>query len=97
MSPGPAAYREAVGRTPEPGFAEGLDPDDYDQNLINSPKIYPGKDVFRPQNLVEKAAINRGWLDSSRSLMEQGIVEGELIILRFKYLTFFDVNAKVTS
>ncbi|KAI6189766.1 hypothetical protein M3Y97_00044100 [Aphelenchoides bicaudatus] len=94
MSPGPAAYREAVGRTPEPGFSEGLDTDDYDQTLIHSPRIYPGKDVFRPQGIAEKAAINRGWLDSSRSLMEQGIVEGEVILLRFKYLTFFDVNPK---
>lgn len=66
MSPGPGAYREAVGRTPEPGFSEGLDPDDYDQTLIHSPRVYPGKDIFRPQNYVEKAAINRGWLDSSR-------------------------------
>lgn len=27
--------------------------------------------------------------------MEQGILEGELVLLRFKYLTFFDVNPKV--
>jgi kindlin 2 len=94
MSPGPAAYREALGRTPEPGFSEGLVDDDYDQSLIHSPRSYPTKDAFRPQNYAEKAAINRGWLDSSRSLMEQGILEGELIQLRFKYLTFFDVNPK---
>lgn len=29
--------------------------------------------------------------------MEQGIVEGELILLRFKYLCFFDINPKVRS
>lgn len=32
-----------------------------------------------------------------RSLMEQGIVEGELILLRFKYLCFFDINPKVRT
>jgi hypothetical protein len=27
--------------------------------------------------------------------MEQGILEGELVLLRFKYLSFFDINPKV--
>ncbi|KAI1719447.1 FERM central domain-containing protein [Ditylenchus destructor] len=95
VSPGPAAYREAVGRTPEPGFSEGLDGDDqFDENLIHSPKVVVGKDAFRPQNYQEKAALNRGWLDSSRSLMEQGISEGETVIVRFKFMSFFDINPK---
>lgn len=45
----------------------GLDGDDqFDENLIHSPKVVVGKDAFRPQNYQEKAALNRGWLDSSR-------------------------------
>uniref|UniRef100_A0A8C0AQF8 Fermitin family member 1 n=1 Tax=Buteo japonicus TaxID=224669 RepID=A0A8C0AQF8_9AVES len=34
------------------------------------------------------------WLDSSRSLMEQGILEDDQLLLRFKYYTFFDLNPK---
>lgn len=94
MSPGPAAYREAVGRTPEPGLVEPLESDEFDPRLVHSPPVKPGRDAFRPQNLVEKAAINRGWLDSSRSLMEQGISEGDLVILRFKFFSFYDMNTK---
>ncbi|CAD5226053.1 unnamed protein product [Bursaphelenchus okinawaensis] len=94
MSPGPAAYREAVGRTPEPGFTEPLDNEEFDPRFVHSPQNRPTKDSFRPQNLVEKAALNRGWLDSSRSLMEQGIQEGDLVVLRFKFLTFYDLNTK---
>uniref|UniRef100_A0A914LXZ4 PH domain-containing protein n=3 Tax=Meloidogyne TaxID=189290 RepID=A0A914LXZ4_MELIC len=94
MSPGPAAYREALGRTPEPGFSEGLEDDFFDHSLINSPKIVPSRDSFKPQNYLEKAALNRGWLDSSRSLMEQSIFEGETVLLRFKFATFFDINLK---
>jgi hypothetical protein len=55
-----------LGRTPEPGFSEGLEDEFFDQNLINSPKIAPSRDAFKPQNYLEKAALNRGWLDSSR-------------------------------
>uniref|UniRef100_A0A8C5CLR9 FERM domain containing kindlin 1 n=1 Tax=Gadus morhua TaxID=8049 RepID=A0A8C5CLR9_GADMO len=34
------------------------------------------------------------WLDSSRSLMEQGIQEDDKLLLRFKYHVFFDLNPK---
>uniref|UniRef100_A0AAQ6IID6 PH domain-containing protein n=1 Tax=Anabas testudineus TaxID=64144 RepID=A0AAQ6IID6_ANATE len=34
------------------------------------------------------------WLDSSRSLMEQGIRENDKLLLRFKYNVFFDLNPK---
>ncbi|KAH7696399.1 FERM central domain containing protein, partial [Aphelenchoides avenae] len=94
VSPGPAAFREAVGRSPEP---EGgaFEEDRYDENLIHSPRISPGSvNAFRPQNYADKAALNRAWLDSSRSLMEQGICEGEMVILRFKFMCFFDLNTK---
>lgn len=37
------------------------------------------------------------WLDSSRSLMEQGIQENDKLSLRFKYNVFFDLNPKVST
>ncbi|XP_060141221.1 fermitin family homolog 1 isoform X2 [Globicephala melas] len=51
-------------------------------------------DMYQPRSLVDKAKLNAGWLDSSRSLMEQGIQEDEQLLLRFKYYTFFDLNPK---
>ncbi|XP_036682832.1 fermitin family homolog 1 isoform X2 [Balaenoptera musculus] len=51
-------------------------------------------DMYQPRSLVDKAKLNTGWLDSSRSLMEQGIQEDEQLLLRFKYYTFFDLNPK---
>lgn len=38
--------------------------------------------------------MNVGWLDSSLSIMEQGIREFDTLCLRFKYYTFFDLNPK---
>lgn len=35
------------------------------------------------------------WLDSSRSLMEQGVLENDFIMLKFKYFNFYDLNPKV--
>uniref|UniRef100_A0AC34R9U2 Band 4.1 domain-containing protein n=1 Tax=Panagrolaimus sp. JU765 TaxID=591449 RepID=A0AC34R9U2_9BILA len=96
MSPGPAAYAHVMGRDPTRILGDIIDGDIIPENLIQSPKISSNKDlqVFRPQNYLERAAINRGWLDSSRSLMEQGILEGETVLLRFKYMNFFDLNPK---
>ncbi|XP_024895706.1 fermitin family homolog 1 isoform X2 [Pteropus alecto] len=51
-------------------------------------------DMYQSRSLVDKAKLNAGWLDSSRSLMEQGIQEDEQLLLRFKYYTFFDLNPK---
>ncbi|XP_033872941.1 fermitin family homolog 1-like [Acipenser ruthenus] len=50
--------------------------------------------LYQPLSLVDKAAINAGWLDSSRSLMEQGFQEEDKLLLRFKYFSFFDLNPK---
>ncbi|KRY31266.1 Uncharacterized protein T01_16277, partial [Trichinella spiralis] len=71
--------------------------ENFDQTLVNSPPVLaPGilNGLFRPKNFAQKAALNQGWLDSSRSLLEQGIVEHQLILLRFKFLSFFDLNPK---
>uniref|UniRef100_A0A8C0F1N7 Fermitin family member 2 n=1 Tax=Bubo bubo TaxID=30461 RepID=A0A8C0F1N7_BUBBB len=50
--------------------------------------------MYKPQALLDKAKINQGWLDSSRSLMEQEVKENEALLLRFKYYSFFDLNPK---
>ncbi|CAH2255323.1 fermitin family homolog 1 [Pelobates cultripes] len=50
--------------------------------------------MYQPRTLVDKAKLNSGWLDSSRSLMEQNIQEDDLLFLRFKYFSFFDLNPK---
>uniref|UniRef100_A0AAY4D7W5 Band 4.1 domain-containing protein n=1 Tax=Denticeps clupeoides TaxID=299321 RepID=A0AAY4D7W5_9TELE len=50
--------------------------------------------MYQPLQFVDKAIINSGWLDSSRSLMEQDIQENERLLLRFKYHCFFDLNPK---
>ncbi|KAK2856459.1 hypothetical protein Q5P01_005194 [Channa striata] len=50
--------------------------------------------MFQPLSLVDKAINNAGWLDSSRSLMEQCIQENDKLLLRFKYNVFFDLNPK---
>ncbi|TRY91781.1 hypothetical protein DNTS_023740, partial [Danionella cerebrum] len=50
--------------------------------------------MYKPQSLLDKAKINQGWLDSSRSLMEQDVKENEVLLLRFKYHSFFDLNPK---
>ncbi|XP_055590671.1 unc-112-related protein [Uranotaenia lowii] len=50
--------------------------------------------LVKPKTLVERARMNVGWLDSSLSIMEQGIREFDTLRLRFKYYTFFDLNPK---
>ncbi|KHJ93150.1 FERM protein [Oesophagostomum dentatum] len=98
-SPSPGAYNGTMGRVPimpSISFCEGLENEQFDMALVHTPRQAVNRDtvVFRPQNYVEKAALNRGWLDSSRSLMEQGVFEGDVVLLRFKYMTFFDLNPK---
>ncbi|XP_055923306.1 unc-112-related protein [Eupeodes corollae] len=70
---------------------------DFQENLAASPRA-PSPDVrsrlIRPKSLLEKARMNIGWLDSSLSIMEQGIREYDTLCLKFKYYTFFDLNPK---
>lgn len=69
---------------------------DFTENLATSP--HPSPDVrarlVRPKSLLERARMNIGWLDSSLSIMEQGIRDFDTLCLRFKYYTFFDLNPK---
>lgn len=53
--------------------------------------------LLRPKSLIEKARLNAGWLDSSLSLYEQGVREKDLLLLRFKYYNFYDLNPKLDA
>lgn len=48
----------------------------------------------RNDNYTSDPALFARWLDSSRSLMEQEVLEDEKLLLRFKYNVFFDLNPK---
>ena len=50
--------------------------------------------IVRPKTLVERARMNVAWLDSSLSIMEQGVQEFDTLLLRFKYLSFYDLNPR---
>lgn len=50
--------------------------------------------IVRPKTLVERARMNVAWLDSSLSIMEQGISEFDTLSLRYKYYSFYDLNPK---
>uniref|UniRef100_A0A2P2I202 Unc-112-related protein-like n=1 Tax=Hirondellea gigas TaxID=1518452 RepID=A0A2P2I202_9CRUS len=64
-------------------------------SLTNSPSRPPDSSKTkppRPKTLLEKARMNVGWLDSSLSIMEQGVREGHTLLLRFKFYSFYDLN-----
>jgi len=50
--------------------------------------------LLRPKNLVERARLNVAWLDSSLSIMEQGVNEFSTLLLRYKFYSFYDLNPK---
>ncbi|KAI4469010.1 fermitin 2-related [Holotrichia oblita] len=68
-----------------------------DNSLAQTPPP-PGPDVrkhfLRPKSLVEKARMNVAWLNSSLSIMEQGVREYDTLCLRFKFYDFYDLNPK---
>ncbi|KAL0973862.1 hypothetical protein UPYG_G00212160 [Umbra pygmaea] len=49
--------------------------------------------LYRPASVVDKAHIHSR-LDSSRSLMQQGVQENDRLWLRFKYYCFHDLEPK---
>jgi len=84
--------------TMSPGSMHSLSFDGVmDTSMANSP-VTPSREalimLYRPRSYSEKARINAAWLDSSRSLMEQGCGENHLVLLRFKYYSFYDLNPK---
>ncbi|KAK2706390.1 unc-112-related protein-like isoform X2 [Artemia franciscana] len=50
---------------------------------------------LRPKSLAEKARMNVRWLNSSMSIMEQGIREFSTLLLRYKFYSFYDLNPKL--
>uniref|UniRef100_A0A8C1UQH8 Fermitin family member 3a n=1 Tax=Cyprinus carpio TaxID=7962 RepID=A0A8C1UQH8_CYPCA len=53
--------------------------------------------LYRSTNITEKAHINSRWLDSSRSLLQQGVKENDKLLLRFKYYTFHDISPQADA
>lgn len=53
--------------------------------------------LIKPKSLIERARMNVAWLDSSLSLMEQGVREFDTIRLRFKFYSFYDLNPKTDA
>ncbi|XP_026819935.1 unc-112-related protein-like [Rhopalosiphum maidis] len=71
-----------------------------DTSLANSPLSLNQEvrnKVLKPKSLVEKARMNVAWLDSSLSIMEQGVREYDLLKLRFKFYSFYDLNPRLDS
>ncbi|XP_071543601.1 unc-112-related protein isoform X3 [Panulirus ornatus] len=71
--------------------------DDLSASLANSP-IHPSEEarggLIRPKSLLERARMNVAWLDSSLSIMEQGVRDFNTLLLRFKFFSFYDLNPK---
>ncbi|KAK9497256.1 hypothetical protein O3M35_004609 [Rhynocoris fuscipes] len=53
--------------------------------------------LLRPKSLIERARMNVAWLDSSLSIMEQGVREFDTLRLRYKFYSFYDLNPKIDS
>ncbi|XP_060536179.1 unc-112-related protein-like [Cylas formicarius] len=69
----------------------------FDSSLAQSPPApspEARKHLIKPKSLLEKARMNIAWLDSSLSIMEQGIREHDTLCLRFKFYVFYDLNPK---
>jgi len=69
-------------------------------DLSQSPQYVTGEarsSLLKPKTLQEKARMNVAWLDSSLSLYEQDVEEYDLILLRYKYLSFYDLNPKLDA
>lgn len=68
-----------------------------DSSLAQSPSTpnpEARRSLVRPKSLIEKARMNVAWLDSSLSIMEQGVRERDTLCLRFKFYVFYDLNPK---
>lgn len=67
-----------------------------EMSLAMSPPATPEakNSLLKPRSLEQKARLNVGWLDSSLSIMEQGVREFDTLHLRYKYYNFYDLNSK---
>ncbi|XP_003384623.1 PREDICTED: fermitin family homolog 2-like [Amphimedon queenslandica] len=60
---------------------------DAPENGFFSDKVY--------RSATERAFINGLWLNSSKTLFEQEVNEGDLLYLRFRYYPFMDIDPRV--
>lgn len=60
----------------------------------SAPTLEAKTSLLRPRYLIEKARLNCAWLDSSLTLYEQDVREFDLLLLRFKFYSFYDLNPK---
>ena len=75
----------------------------YNNEIVSSslatspvtPTLEAKNTLLRPKSLVEKARLNAGWLDSSLSLYEQDVRESDLLLLKYKFFSFYDLNPKL--
>ena len=75
----------------------------YNNEIVSSslatspvtPTLEAKNTLLRPKSLVEKARLNAGWLDSSLSLYEQDVREFDLLLLKYKFFSFYDLNPKL--
>merc|ERR1719191_2643943 len=67
-----------------------------EMGLAMSPPATPEakNTILKPKGLEQRARMNVGWLDSSLSIMEQGVREFDTLCLRYKYFNFYDLNTK---
>jgi len=70
-----------------------------EMSLSMSPPATPEakNTILKPKGLEQRARMNVGWLDSSLSIMEQGVREFDTLCLRYKYFNFYDLNTKFDS
>lgn len=74
-------------------------PEFSDCMKMSAKSVFDNLMLLQPKNLIQKARMNCTWLDSSRSLMEQGINADykKPIYIRFKFHAFYDLNTKYDS
>lgn len=67
-----------------------------EMSLSMSPPATPEakNTILKPKGLEQRARMNVGWLDSSLSIMEQGVREFDTLCIRYKYFNFYDLNTK---
>merc|ERR1711971_10704 len=93
-SPYSNGHSIGVGR---PSTPQG--PSVEEMGLAMSPPTTPEakNSLLKPKTLEQRARMNVGWLDSSLSIMEQGVREFDMLCLRYKYYSFYDINTKFDS
>lgn len=95
----PSPYTPSTTINPDSNYSL-FDNDPTLPNLAVSPPTPTNEaktGLLRPKSMVERARLNAGWLDSSRSLFEQDVREFDLLMLRYKFYSFYDLNPKLDA